>query len=135
MSTAKGTFPRGCPTDYHYPGMKLRQFDQECRHLAEPGRSSLPLLNTYTHTCGSESYDPAPENAHHGEGTGMPLTGGGNSKGVFGRFQYLPANDYIFVLLNDYDQPAYLLCRKAACRNKFAHLERFSGSRHQHTTS
>ena len=21
MSTAKGTFPRGCPTDYHYPGM------------------------------------------------------------------------------------------------------------------
>jgi len=74
---------------------------------------SIYLYDSTTHTCTTETYPQGPANSHHSDGSCSTLNGGGSSCGTFGRFQYVPGKNY-FVVLNDWDLPAMLLCRNPA---------------------
>jgi hypothetical protein len=71
---------------------------------------TIYLYNSHTHACTVETYSHGPVNSHHSDGGCTPLAGGGSSCGTFGRFQYVPGKNY-FVLLNDWNLPAMVLCR------------------------
>jgi hypothetical protein len=53
-------------------------------------------------TCQKQTFTGGPPNSAH------TSAGANSSNGTFGRFQYFPEPD-VFVLVNDWDIPAYVL--------------------------
>jgi hypothetical protein len=93
--------PSGCPilTYSESPGVTYDSSLQQV--VIWPGSgSTIYLYDTNTHSCTSET-----------PGTGGPSAS--NTHGTFGRFQYVPAKGY-YVVLNDYNVPAYVLCLNSA---------------------
>ncbi len=92
------------PTSEQYPAFTYDSVAQNFVAWPNEGNSvyvMTPDIVRQRFTCQKLTFSGGPPNAHH---QAIPNT----TNGTFGRFRYFPALD-VFVLVNDFDQPAYIL--------------------------